>query len=53
MKIEKWLNENTSSLWGKNVAITGSTGGIGVELCEYLCKLGANLILVDRNLQKS
>lgn len=53
MKIEKWLNENTSSLWGKKVAITGSTGGIGVELCEYLCKLGANLILVDRNLQKS
>lgn len=53
MKIEKWLNENTSSLWGKTVAITGSTGGIGVELCEYLCKLGANLILVDRNLQKS
>jgi len=53
LKIEKWLNENTSSLWGKKVAITGSTGGIGVELCEYLCKLGANLILVDRNLQKS
>lgn len=53
MKIEKWLNKNTSSLRGKKVAITGSTGGIGVELCEYLCKLGANLILVDRNLQKS
>lgn len=53
MNIEKWLNKNTKPLYGKTVAITGSTGGIGVELCEYLCKLGANLILVDRNLQKS
>lgn len=53
MNVAKWLNKNTSSLFGKTVAITGSTGGIGVELCDYLCKLGANLILVDRNLQKS
>ncbi|MBQ4119588.1 MAG: SDR family NAD(P)-dependent oxidoreductase [Clostridia bacterium] len=53
MSIEKWLKLNTVSLKGKTVAITGSTGGLGRELCLYLAKLGANLILVDRNLQKS
>lgn len=49
MKINRWLKANTSSLQGKTVAITGSTGGIGRELCAYLCDLGADLILVDRN----
>lgn len=53
MNIEKWLKLNTTSLKGKIVAVTGSTGGLGTELCIYLAKLGANLILVDRNLQKS
>lgn len=53
MSIEKWLKLNTVSLKGKTVAVTGSTGGLGRELCLYLAKLGANLILVDRNLQKS
>ena len=49
MKIDRWLKENTSSLSGKTVAISGSTGGLGRELCAYLCDLGADLILVDRN----
>lgn len=53
MNIEKWLKENTSSLSGKTVALTGSTGGIGRELCRYLLKLGASLILLDRNKIKS
>ena len=53
MNIEKWLKNNTTSLKGKIVAVTGSTGGLGRELCIYLAKLGADLILVDRNLQKS
>ncbi len=53
MSIEKWLKNNTSSLSGKTVAITGSTGGLGVPLCAYLARLGASLILVDRNSSRS
>ena len=53
MNIKKWLKNNTHSLKGKTVAITGSTGGLGKELCEYLAALGASLILVDRNESRS
>lgn len=53
MNIEKWLKENTSSLSGKLVAITGSTGGLGQEICRYLLKLDASLILLDRNAERS
>ena len=49
MKKEKWLLKNTRSLSGKTVAVTGTTGGIGKELCCFLAQLGANLILLDRN----
>ncbi|MBO5946481.1 MAG: SDR family NAD(P)-dependent oxidoreductase [Clostridia bacterium] len=45
----KWLDANTESLSGKTVAITGSTGGLGKELCAYLAHLGASLVLVDRS----
>ena len=41
------------SLKGKTVAISGATGGIGRELVFMLAKLGANLILLDRNTEKS
>ena len=53
MSIEKWLKNNTSSLSGKTVAVTGSTGGLGAPLCAYLAQLGASLILVDRNKSRS
>ncbi len=53
MKHLKWLNKNCSSLKGKTVALTGSTGGIGVCLVEYLSFLGARLILIDRNREKA
>lgn len=49
----KWFEKNTSPLVGKTVAITGSTGGLGKELCRYLARLGASLILVDRNAARS
>ena len=49
MKLSKWLKENTSSLTGRTVAITGSTGGLGRELVLYLASLGASLVLLDRN----
>ena len=51
--MEKWFDKNTESLIGKTVAITGTTGGIGRELCQYLAQLGASLILLDRNKQRS
>lgn len=53
MNKEKWLLENTESLKGKTVAVTGTTGGIGKELCSYLCSLGASLLLLDRNSERS
>lgn len=53
MRSEKWIKENTRSLAGKTVAVTGTTGGIGRELCRYLASLGASLILVDRNAERS
>ncbi len=53
MSYEKWLKANTESLIGKTVAVTGTTGGIGKELCGYLAWLGAGIILCDRNKEKS
>lgn len=53
MKIEKWIENNTDSLCGKTVAITGSTGGLGGHVCKNLASLGANLIFVDRNEKRS
>ncbi len=53
MGIKRWLAENTESLAGKTVAISGSTGGLGRELAKYLAGLGAELILVDRNRGRS
>lgn len=53
MSIKNWLIKNSSSLKGKTVAITGSTGGLGKELCNYLSSLGASLILVNRSLSRS
>ena len=41
-------------LTNKTVAISGSTGGIGKELCAHAAALGAaELILLDRNAERS
>lgn len=53
MNINKWIKQNTESLDGKTVAISGSTGGLGRELCIHLGSLGASLVLLDRNIKKS
>lgn len=53
MNIGKWLEKNTHSLVGRRVVISGSTGGLGRELCGYLASLGAELILLDRNSERS
>lgn len=53
VRTEKWLSENTEDLSGKTVAITGSTGGLGRALCAHFARLGASLVLVDRNRKRS
>ncbi len=49
MSIKNWLSKNTNSLNGKTVAVTGSTGGLGKELCRHLAALGAELVLMNRS----
>ena len=51
--MKSWFDKHTKRLDGKTVAISGSTGGLGIELCDYLASLGAGLVLVDRNREKS
>ena len=53
MNYKKWLTKNTRTLSGKTVAISGSTGGIGKELCKFFCSLSADIILIDRNKARS
>lgn len=53
MNIKKWLSNNAYSLAGKTVAITGSTGGLGFEICKHLANLDANMIFINRNKEKS
>lgn len=53
MKIEQWLQYNTSKLDGKVVALTGATGDLGSLLCEHLARLNATVLMLDRNLEKS
>lgn len=53
MGIGKYIEKSFSPLNGKTVAITGSTGGLGNAVCKHLCSLGASLILLDRNAQRS
>ncbi len=51
MKNLEFLKEKI--LKGKRVAVTGPTGGLGRELCFFLAKQGAEIILLDRNKEKS
>ena len=51
--VKNWLKNNTCSLKGKKVVITGATGGLGKELCFYLSFLGAELVLVNRSVAKA
>ena len=49
MKFEKWLNKNCHNLKGKRVVVTGATGGLGREICDYLARLEADITLACRN----
>ena len=53
MSLNKWLMKNTKDLAGKTVAVTGTTGGLGREICLHLASLGASIILMDRNAYRS
>ncbi len=53
MKIKTWLKNNTESLKGKTVAITGATGSLGKEICFDLASLGAGLIFLNKDMDKS
>ncbi|MDE7455039.1 MAG: SDR family NAD(P)-dependent oxidoreductase [Clostridia bacterium] len=53
MNVEKWINNNTTTLQGKVVAITGTTGGLGSVLARQVLSLNASLLMLDRNLTKS
>ena len=53
MTMRAFIKKNTERLDGKTVAISGATGGIGRELCRHIASLGADLILIDRNKDKS
>ena len=45
MKTFDWIKKNTHSIEGKSVAVSGSTGGIGKELCLHFASLGAKRII--------
>ncbi len=53
MKTTTYIEKNFARIDGKTVAISGATGGIGNHLAEELARLGARLILLDRNSEKS
>lgn len=53
MKNDKWIEKNAKSLSGKCVAISGATGGIGKTLCHSLASLGASLVLINRNAERT
>ncbi len=49
MSVDKYIEKNFPSLEGKIIALSGSTGGLGKQLCRMILSLGGKLILIDRN----
>ena len=52
-RTDKILASVRPSVEGRVVAVTGATGGLGRSLCRYLASLGASLLLLDRNRERS
>ena len=50
---ESWIRQNGRTLEGKTVAVTGVTGGLGRPICEGLLTLGARLVLLSRDREKT
>ena len=53
MNIHIYLTKYAPPLSGKTVAVSGATGGLGNALCRHLAYLGASLIMLDRNEERS
>lgn len=51
MDITQWLKDNTTSLTGRTVVVTGAAGGLGSKLCRYLAQLHAHIIMLDCNVE--
>lgn len=51
MNYNHWFKKNTESLKGKRVVITGAAGGLGSQCCLHLARLGADIVIIDRNEQ--
>ncbi len=51
--IKNWIKNNCDELNNKLVAITGSTGDLAKEICKTLASLGANLLFLNRNKEKT
>ncbi len=52
-KIKTAKTNKITNLVGKTVAITGTTGGLGREICKAVVSLGADIVLIDRDARKS
>lgn len=53
MDQRSWLRQNTGSLRGKTVVLTGANGGLGTELCRGILLCGGTLVPVTRNARKA
>ena len=53
MKINNWLKKHCSSVAGKTIVITGTTGGIGNEVLKHLAFLNATVIAGVRNTERA
>ena len=48
-----WMETEVHSLKNKTVVMTGATGGLGSAMCRRLLAWGADLVMVNRNREKS
>ena len=53
LDINQWLDNNTVSLSGRVVVITGATGGLGRHVVRDLLKTGAKIIMLERSMIQS
>ena len=53
MDLHKWLNVEKTNLQGKLVVLTGATGGLGRAMSRLLLSFGAELLMVNRDKEKS
>ena len=47
------ISKLSVSLVGKNVVITGASSGIGLECAKVMANAGANIFMMNRNVEKS